>query len=122
MRILLWPGLGILCGVLALAFGDRGSLLKNGEFDAAGCWVTLYSEENFGGDAVTVAGPREFPELDFPGWKGGARSLEVGPSAGAILYRGKNFEDQDYLFIGGYREPNLEDPPESLKVTCRNTR
>lgn len=126
MRTWLWLGLGVLCGFFAQAFGDK-AVLTTWEFDTTGCWVTLYSEENFRGDAVTIAGPRELPELDFPEWNGRVRSLEVGPNAGAVLFGGKNFQDQDFIFIGGYREPNLEHLPEwdrleSLKVTCRNTR
>lgn len=92
-----------------------------------GCWVQLYDERDFKGDAVTLLGPLSLQVLD----RGAGRSLhrnldslEVGPKATLTVYEHRMFRDRSVNFTAGTREASLikrlgfSGRIESLKVDC----
>lgn len=93
----------------------------------SGCWVRLYEERSFKGDASTLLGPVQVDALD----KGTARrlhrgidSVEVGPKAMLSVYEHKAFKDRFLQMGPGSREPNIASKLgitgriESLRVDC----
>lgn len=95
---------------------------------AKGCWVRLYSDENFkGNDELTVVGPMQLKSLKLPSdvnWKRKAESLVVGPKARVTIYESELFKKKEASFQPGQQVPNLRkgfgflNSMESIKVEC----
>jgi hypothetical protein len=92
-----------------------------------GCWVRLYSGENFEGRYVTIVGPSEVRELRSPYGTGLTKwdSAIVGPNATVTTFDGDNFDDRNATLRAGQRYPELDDSKlglfqdiESVRVTC----
>lgn len=94
-----------------------------------GCWVRLYSGDNFEGRQLTIAGPANVPELRSPYGTGfnNWESAVVGPQATVITYDDQNFRARDATLRPGMRYAELDDSKlglfediESLRVNCGN--
>lgn len=107
--------------ILLVPVQNQGAALQSG------CWVRLYEERSFKGDASTLIGPVQVDALD----KGSARrlhraidSVEVGPKAMLSVYEHKMFKDRFLQMGPGSREPNIAAKLgitgriESLRVDC----
>lgn len=94
---------------------------------ANGCWVQLYSGDNFQGRAMTVVGPANLAEVRSPYGTGlnNWESAVVGPNATVTTYDDENFRARDATLRAGQRYAELDDSKlglfediESMRVTC----
>lgn len=92
-----------------------------------GCWVQLFDERNFKGEALTIAGPIQLDALDkYSGrnLKRNIDSLLVGPQATVTVYEHRFFKDRQVVFEpnarqgGLIRELGFGGTIQSLKVDC----
>lgn len=92
-----------------------------------GCWVRIFSEPNYTGDTLTLAGAVAMPNMKGPfgiNWSDRVRSIEVGKRATVHFYDNENFRDQDKHFEPGQKVPNVSkqlgffDDFRSMKMTC----
>jgi hypothetical protein len=96
----------------------------------SGCWVHLYTEQDFSGQPLMIAGPVEISNLKQAAGSGvagfgGFSSIEVGKKAKVTLYDNENFEDPTAKVKSGQRIANLDDKKlglfesiESMRVQC----
>jgi len=90
----------------------------------AGCWVTFYEDENFGGRVIKLDGPAQFNNLKhLPGdenydWGDKFGSLRTGPNAWVTLYNDEDFNDDHFTFGPGseIRKLSNDDDTDSLKI------
>lgn len=94
---------------------------------ANGCWVRLYSGDDFEGRAMTVVGPADLAELRSPYGTGldNWESAVVGPNATVTTYDDQDFRARSATLRAGQRYTNLNDSKlglfediESMRVTC----
>ena len=92
-----------------------------------GCWVQLYSGDDFEGRYVSVVGPAQIREMASPYGTGmnNWESAIVGPNATVTTYDGENFQSRNATLRAGQRYPDLDDSKlglfddiESMKVEC----
>lgn len=94
---------------------------------STGCWATLFDENNFKGDSLTLMGDNQLPNLrmkDGSSWEGRIDSVAVGPKADLVLYGKENYKDVDSGFGPGTKTADLDHLPigdsvESLKIACK---
>jgi hypothetical protein len=114
-------GADVLWMVLPVAFQAQTEQI------AQGCWVRLYSGDNFEGRYLTLAGPADIAELWSPYGTGltNWESAIVGPAATVTTYDGEGFRARSATLRAGERYPELDDSQlglfediESMRVTC----
>lgn len=80
---------------------------------AEGCWTRLYSENNYGGDLLTLAGPGDMTHFKVAGASGTLfrkwDSMIVGPKATVTVYDNENFTQPVGTFKPGQRISDLDD-------------
>jgi hypothetical protein len=95
-----------------------------------GCWVQLYSGDNFEGRAMTVVGPANIADVRSPYGTGlnNWESAVVGPNATVTTYDDQDFRARTATLRAGQRYAELDDSKlglfediESMRVTCSNT-
>ena len=95
-----------------------------------GCWVRLYSGDEFEGRSIYIVGPTNISEMRSPYGTGmnNWESAEVGPNATVTTYDDENFGSRNATLNAGQRYPDLDDSKlglfddiESLKVNCRTS-
>ena len=94
---------------------------------AKGCWVEMYSKDNFQGDALTLVGPLDMATMRGPfgfDWENEVESIKTGPKATITIYDNENFVERSE-WVGPSKEiENLDDRMElfdsfrSMKVDC----
>lgn len=94
--------------------------------EAKGCWVEMYSQENFEGDE-TLVGPVDMAKMQGPfgfNWENEVESIKTGPKATVTIYDNENFAERSERF-GPNEEINdldnsmeLFDDFRSMKVAC----
>lgn len=95
-----------------------------------GCWARLYSQENYGGDMLTLVGPTLLADMDtnsFFGlnWDDRVESVELGPKATMTVYDNENYRDQVAQFKPGQRiadvskRVGLFDEFASVRIDCQ---
>jgi hypothetical protein len=87
------------------------------------CYIDVWRDAGFEGEAIRIEGPAEHPNLEFSNGDWGDRigSLRVGPHAFVLAYRDKDFKDAMVAFGPGQEVANLEeldfdDDIDSIKV------
>jgi hypothetical protein len=107
--------------LIPVEFSARTDQMSNG------CWVQLYSGDNFEGRVMTVVGPSNLAEVRSPYGTGlnNWESAVVGPNATVTTYDDENFRARDATLRPGQRYPKLDDTKlglfediESMRVTC----
>ena len=90
-----------------------------------GCWVKLYSDEDFRGRSVSIIGPAEVRQM--PKGQDDWESAEVGPNATVTTFDARDFGSRSSTLSANQRYADLEDSKlglsddfESMKITCRN--
>jgi hypothetical protein len=92
-----------------------------------GCWVQLYSGDNFEGRYMTIIGPADLPAVASPYGTGidNWESAIVGSAATVTTYDDQNFRARSSTLRAGQRYPELDDSKlglfediESLRVVC----
>lgn len=102
-----------------------------------GCWVSIFDDKNFRGDAARLAGPTYIekfktdsrvvePDLRSVGGQDFFRRIDsviVGPNARMIAYAGQWFSAAEITFLPNARVPDLDvlnfsNRIESVKVQC----
>jgi Beta/Gamma crystallin len=94
---------------------------------AKGCWVEMYSKDDFQGDALTLVGPLDMATMRGPfgyDWENEIESLKTGPKATITIYDNENFVERSER-VGPSKEiENLDDRMElfdsfrSMKIDC----
>ncbi len=95
--------------------------------EAKGCWVELYSKDDFQGAALTLVGPLDMATMRGPfgfDWENEIESIKTGPRATIRIYDNENFKENSE-WIGPSKEvKDLDDRMElfdsfrSMKVDC----
>ncbi|MCU0760079.1 MAG: hypothetical protein MUF07_12900 [Steroidobacteraceae bacterium] len=94
---------------------------------ADGCWVRLYSGDDFQGRVMTVVGPANLAEVRSPYGTGlnNWESAVVGPNATVTTYDDENFRARSATLRPGQRYAELDDSKlglfediESMRVSC----
>jgi hypothetical protein len=95
-----------------------------------GCWVQLFSGDNYEGRYLTVVGPVNIPEVASPYGTGMNNwdSAIVGPRATVTTYDGENYRSRSATLRAGQRYPELDDTQlglfediESMRVDCEQS-
>jgi Beta/Gamma crystallin len=94
---------------------------------AKGCWVEMYSKDDFQGDALTLVGPLDMATMRGPfgfDWENEIESIKTGSKATITIYDNENFVERSER-VGPSKEiKNLDDRMElfdsfrSMKVDC----
>lgn len=109
--------------VVPVALENQSSQASNG------CWVKLYSGDNFEGRHVMIVGPTGIRELRSPYGTGlnNWESAVVGPNATVTTFDDEGFRARNATLRGGQRYPDMSDSKlglfediESIKVACSN--
>jgi hypothetical protein len=113
-------------GVVPLV-GVAPETIASDEHRDDACWARLYTRIGFEGEALTLLGPLDAPNV----WSGGGfpwdpefESLAVGPDATLAIYGHRNFEDRSATFGPDRRVAALDRvmgvfrKVRSLKLTC----
>lgn len=117
-------GVDTLWILMPVALQSRSDQASNG------CWVRLYSGDNFEGRYVTIMGPSDVPSLRSPYGTGmnNWESAVVGPNATVTTYDDQNFRARDAVLRAGQRYAELDDSKlglfediESMRVRCANS-
>lgn len=112
-----------------IAIDEQDMRAANGR--SAGCWVKLYSQDDFKGRYITVMGPSDVPDLRSPYGTGldNWESAVVGSKATVTTYDDQNFRARDAVLRAGQRYARLDDTKlglfediESLRVRCAGQR
>ena len=89
----------------------------------SGCYIDVWRDANFEGEAIRIEGPAEYPNLEFSDgdWGDHIGSLRVGPYAFVLAYRDKGFADQMIAFgpsqeVADLSELHFDDDLDSIKV------
>jgi hypothetical protein len=101
---------------------SRDLSLKNG------CWAQVYDEDGLSGDALTILGPIDIPDVGGSGvydikWKDRISSIETGKRAQMIIYDNISLEDP-LVTIGPGQKANINNAIRrfgeigSLKINC----
>jgi hypothetical protein len=110
--------------ILPVAYEVQGNQMSKG------CWVRLYSGDEFEGRSINIVGPANLREMQSPYGTGmnNWESAEVGPNATVTTYDDENFGSRNATLKAGQRYPDLDDSKlglfddiESMKVTCRDS-
>jgi hypothetical protein len=110
--------------VVPVALESQGDSMSNG------CWVRLYSGDNFEGKAISIVGPTQMRDLRSPYGTGlnNWESAVVGPNAMVTTYDDQEFRARDATLRAGQRYPDLNDSKlglfediESIKVACNGS-
>jgi hypothetical protein len=87
------------------------------------CYIDVWREANFEGEAIRIYGPAEHPDLLFTQGDWGDRigSLRVGPNAFVLAYSDQNFANRMVAFgpndaVADLCEMKFDDDIESIKV------
>ena len=90
---------------------------------SSGCYIDVWRDANFEGEAIRIEGPAEYPNLEFSDgdWGDHIGSLRVGPYAFVLAYRDKGFEDTMIAFgpnqeVANLDELHFDDDMDSIKV------
>lgn len=88
-----------------------------------GCYAELFSGEAFGGTGDYVNGPRRIPDVrDDARWRGGVRSLRVGPSTIVRLWSDDNYRGSLVRVASDQNQPSLSNAlggaAASLQISC----
>jgi hypothetical protein len=90
---------------------------------SSGCYIDVWRDANFEGEAIRIEGPAEYPNLEFSDgdWGDHIGSLRVGPYAFVLAYRDKGFEDTMIAFgpnqeVADLDELHFDDDMDSIKV------
>ena len=90
---------------------------------SSGCYIDVWRDANFEGEAIRIEGPAEYPNLEFSAgdWGDHIGSLRVGPYAFVLAYRDKGFEDTMIAFgpnqeVADLGELHFDDDLDSIKV------
>lgn len=95
-----------------------------------GCWARIWTRENFTGDALTITGPNNIPDLDQTrlfglDWDDRVRSVELGAKASMTVFDNENYRDLVTQFKPGQRVPDVSkrtcffEELASLKIDCQ---
>lgn len=109
--------------VMSAAAIERGFPLQKD------CWVKLFDEDGFQGDAITLLGPIEIPDVDRSGvfginWKDRIGSISTGPVARVLIYDNTHFRDLVSTINPGREEVSVAkktgffDQITSMQVLC----
>lgn len=101
---------------------DKGISMKDG------CWAQVYDEDGLTGDALTIMGPIDIPDVGGSGvfgieWKDRISSIETGKRAEMIIYDNANLNDP-LVRIGPDQKANINNAIRtlgeirSLKINC----
>jgi len=76
----------------------------------AGCYIEVWSENNFEGEHLRIDGPVEHQTLDFNkfNWCNSINSLRVGPTAFVLVYAEQDFSGAMKSFGPGEAVPDLK--------------
>lgn len=95
--------------------------------EAKGCWVEMYSQENFGGEELTLVGPVDMAKMEGPfgfDWENEVESIKTGPKATITIYDNEKFAERSER-VGPNTEitdldNNMElfDDFRSMKIAC----
>ncbi len=94
---------------------------------AKGCWVEMYSKDNFQGDTLKLVGPIDLADMQGPfghDWENEIESLKTGPRATISIYDNENFKEHSEWVGPGKEVENLDgrmelfDSFRSMKVEC----
>jgi len=94
---------------------------------AKGCWVEMYSKDNFQGDILKLVGPLDMADMQGPfghDWENEIESLKTGPRATIRIYDNENFKEHSEWVGPGKEVENLDgrmelfDSFRSMKVDC----
>jgi len=95
--------------------------------EAKGCWVEMYSKDDFQGPALTLVGPLDMATMRGPfgfDWENEIESIKTGPKATITIYDNENFVERSEA-VGPSKEiEDLDDRMElfdsfrSMKVDC----
>lgn len=87
------------------------------------CYIDVWRDINFEGEAIRIYGPAEHPDLRFTqgDWGDDIGSLRVGPNAFVLAYSNQNFSNRMIAFgpndaVANLREMKFDDDIESIKV------
>jgi hypothetical protein len=103
------------------------AMQAQGDAMSKGCWVRLYSGDNFEGRYVSVVGPASIPEMVSPYGTGmnNWESAVVGPNATVTTYDDDNYRSRNATLRANQRYADLDDSKlglfddiESMKVSC----
>lgn len=90
---------------------------------SSGCFIDVWRDVNFKGEAIRIYGPAAHPTLRFAqgDWSDDIGSLRVGPNGFVVAYRDKYFRDELMTFgpneeIADLRELKFHDDIDSVKV------
>ena len=90
---------------------------------SSGCYIDVWRDADFEGEAIRIEGPAEYPNLEFCNgdWGDHIGSLRVGPDAFVMAYRDKDFEDAMIAFgpnqeVANLDELDFDDDLDSIKV------
>ena len=79
----------------------------------SGCWARIYSNTNYTGDTLTLAGPVSIADMDGPfgmNWDDKVESIELGPKATLTVYDNEAFRDQLAQFKPGQKVADISRP------------
>lgn len=79
----------------------------------SGCWARIYSNTNYTGDTLTLAGPVSIADMDGPfgmNWDDKVESIELGPKATLTVYDNEAFRDQVAQFKPGQKVADISRP------------
>jgi Beta/Gamma crystallin len=94
---------------------------------AKGCWVEMYSKDNFEGDILKLVGPIDMATMRGPfgsDWENEIESIRTGPRAAITIYDNENFAERSERVGPSQKIENLDDRMElfdsfrSMKVDC----
>jgi Ni/Co efflux regulator RcnB len=93
-----------------------------------GCWAKLYTNEKYGGDALTLIGPVDMPTMAGPfgvNWSNQIESVQTGPRTTLTIYDEERYRDRAATIRPGQEVPDLEDEKlgffedfRSMKISC----
>jgi hypothetical protein len=93
-----------------------------------GCWARLYTNEKYGGDALTLVGPVDMPTMSGPfgvNWSNQIESVQTGPRTTLTIYDNERYRDRAATIRPNQEVPDLEDEKlgffedfRSMKISC----
>jgi len=96
--------------------------------NTSGCWTTLYSGQDFKGDALTLVGPVELKDMVGPfglDWDERLESIRTGPNTWVTMYDNEGFRDRSAKLQPGAAVSDVDDKlglfeeVQSMKVSCK---
>ncbi|MGH8470245.1 MAG: beta/gamma crystallin domain-containing protein [Gammaproteobacteria bacterium] len=92
---------------------------------AKGCWVNLYSEDDFRGDRLTLVGPLDMATMRGPfgaDWENEVESIKTGPKATVTIFDNVNFAERSERVESNKEIGDLDklfrDSFRSMQVAC----